>query len=53
MIFTAWGVGSILALVSGFIYDIKGSFKLAFFLAGTLLIISLILSFIVRKPKKA
>lgn len=51
MIFTAWGIGSILALVSGIIYDRTNSFQLAFFLAGTLLIISLMLSFIIRKPK--
>src|SRR3989339_1657094 len=45
LIFTAWGVGSLLALVSGIVYDRTGSFQLAFFLAGALLIVSIILSF--------
>ena len=50
MVFTAWGVGSTLALASGIIYDRTKSFQLAFYLAGALLIVSILLSFVVRKP---
>jgi OFA family oxalate/formate antiporter-like MFS transporter len=53
MVFTAWGVGSILALVSGIIYDRTQSFQLAFFLAGALLIVSIILSFTIKKPSRS
>ncbi len=52
MVFTAWGVGSVLSLVSGLIYDRTKSFQLAFFLSGALLIVSILLSFAVRKPEK-
>jgi len=53
LVFTAWGVGSTLALLAGLIYDRTKSFKLAFFIAGILLIISIFFSFIVKKPSKA
>jgi len=52
LVFTAWGIGSILALVAGVIYDKTKSFKLAFFIAGVLLIVTLVLSFAVKKPLK-
>jgi OFA family oxalate/formate antiporter-like MFS transporter len=51
LVFTAWGVGSLLTLVSGVVYDKTQSFQYAFFLAGALLVVSIILSFIVKKPK--
>ncbi|MBI5778445.1 MAG: OFA family MFS transporter [Planctomycetes bacterium] len=53
LVFTAWGVGSLLALVSGIVYVRTGSFQLAFFLSGALLIVSIILSFTVKKPVRA
>jgi OFA family oxalate/formate antiporter-like MFS transporter len=52
LIFTAWGVGSLMALVAGFIYDRYHTFNYAFFLAGILLIITILLSFAVKKPEK-
>lgn len=51
LVFTAWGIGSLLTLVSGMVYDKTQSFQYAFFLSGALLIVSIILSFIVKKPK--
>ena len=53
LIFTAWGGGSLLALVSGIVYDKTQSFQYAFFLSGALLIVSIILSFTVKKPKNS
>jgi len=41
---------SLLALVSGIIYVKTNCFRYAFFLSGALLIVSIILSFTVRKP---
>ncbi|MBU1220986.1 OFA family MFS transporter [Myxococcota bacterium] len=53
LVFTSWGVGSLMALVSGIIKDKTGSFKLAFFIAGGLLIFSILLSFVIKKPEKS
>ncbi|MBI4833955.1 MAG: OFA family MFS transporter [Planctomycetes bacterium] len=53
MIFTAWGVGSTLTLVCGIIYERTKCFQMAFFLSGALLIVSIILSFTIKKPTKA
>jgi len=50
LVFTAWGVGSLLALISGIVYDRTHSFQYAFFLSGALLVVSILLSFAVRKP---
>ncbi len=52
LVFTSWGVGSILAVVSGKIRDMTGEFKYGFWLAGCLLIISIALSFFLKKPAK-
>jgi OFA family oxalate/formate antiporter-like MFS transporter len=50
LVFTAWGVGSILALVAGKIYDLYGSFDYALYLSGALLVVTIVMSFIVKKP---
>lgn len=52
LVFTAWGVGSIMAMVSGIIKDRTGKFDGAFYLAGGLLIISILLTFLIKKPVK-
>lgn len=52
LVFTAWGVGSTLSLAAGFIYDRTKSFKLAFLLAGGLLVMSILLSLILKKPER-
>ncbi len=51
LVFTAWGVGSILALLAGMVYDRFQSFQVALFLAGGLLIVSVVLSFVLKKPE--
>jgi len=50
LVFTAWGVGSILALVAGKIYDVYGSFDYALYLSGALLVVTMIMAFVVKKP---
>lgn len=49
LVFTAWGVGSLLALVAGKIYDVYQVFDYALYLAGVLLIVSLALSWMVGR----
>jgi OFA family oxalate/formate antiporter-like MFS transporter len=51
LVFTAWGAGSILALVAGKMYDLYGKFDYALYLSGSLLVITLVLSLIVKKPE--
>ncbi len=52
LVFTAWGVGSILAVVSGEIKKRTGSFDNAFYLAGALLVVSIAITFLIKKPLK-
>jgi len=51
LVFTAWGAGSILALVAGKMYDLYGKFDYALYLSGCLLVVTLVLSLIVKKPE--
>ena len=51
LVFTAWGVGSLMTLVAGKMYDLYQSFAIALYLAGAFLLITLVLSFVVRKPE--
>lgn len=50
LVFTAWGAGSILALVAGKVYDVFGGFQYAFYLAGALLLITIVTSVFFKKP---
>jgi len=52
LVFTSWGIGSMMALVAGIIYDRTKSFQLAFFIAGALLVVTLLISLAVKKPVK-
>ncbi len=51
LVFTAWGVGSLMTLVAGKMYDLYQSFAIALYLAGAFLLITLVLSFVMRKPE--
>jgi len=53
LVFTAWGIGSTMALVAGKIYDKYQKFDYALYLAGVLLIVTVVLSFAVKKPEAA
>jgi len=53
LIFTAWGVGSLMTLVAGKMYDLYQSFEIALYLAGAFLLVTLVLSFILSKPEMA
>jgi len=52
LVFTSWGVGSILAVVSGIIHKRTGSFDNAFYLSGGLLVASIAITFLIKKPAK-
>jgi OFA family oxalate/formate antiporter-like MFS transporter len=53
LVFTSWGVGSLLALLAGYIKDVTGSYQYALFISGVLLIVTLGLSLVVKKPGQA
>lgn len=50
LVFTAWGVGSLLTLLAGWIYDTYGTFNYALYLSGALLLVSIAMSTIMKKP---
>lgn len=53
LVFTAWGVGSIMALFAGKIYDLYQKFDYALYLAGVLLLITIVLSLVVKNPAES
>lgn len=63
LVFTSWGVGSLMALLAGYIKDNdfnvlgmafpKGQYDLALYIAGCLLVITLVVSKLVKKPTAA
>ena len=51
LVFTAWGVGGfVLPTMSGMIYDATKSFQYAFYAAGGVCLLALMLVLIIRKP---
>lgn len=51
LVFTAWGVGGfVLPTMSGMIYDATKSFQYAFYAAGCLCLLALMITFVIRKP---
>ncbi|MEW6441765.1 MAG: OFA family MFS transporter [bacterium] len=54
LVFTAWGVGGfVLPTMSGMIYDATQSFQYAFYAAGGVCLLTLMLSTVIRKPAAA
>jgi len=53
-VFTAWGVGGFfMPIISGKVFDATGNFNSAYLIAGVCLIISAVLSQLVKAPKRA
>jgi OFA family oxalate/formate antiporter-like MFS transporter len=51
LVFTAWGVGGfVLPTMSGMIYDATKSFQYAFYAAGCVCLLALMITFVIRKP---
>jgi OFA family oxalate/formate antiporter-like MFS transporter len=49
LVFTSWGAGAILALFAGKIYDVYGKFDYALYVAGALLVVTVIFSVVINK----
>ncbi len=51
LVFTAWGFGGlVLPTMSGMIYDATQSFRYAFYAAGAVCLVALVIAFAIRKP---
>ncbi len=53
LIFIGWGLGAFMPRLGGTIQDMTGSLNYAFYLSGLLLVISFILSIVIKRPKYA
>ena len=51
LIFIGWGLGAFMPKLGGIIEDATGSLNYAFYLSGALLLISFIISVIIKRPK--
>jgi len=53
LVFIGWGLGAFMPKLAGRIRDATGSYDNAFYVAGVLLIIAVVLAFVTKKPEKA
>jgi MFS family permease len=53
LVFLGWGMGAFMPKLAGRIKDVTGSYDMAFYVAGILLLIACGLAFICKKPQKA
>jgi MFS family permease len=53
LVFIGWGLGAFMPKLSGYIRDVTGTYDMAFYIAGILLIVAIILALITKKPQKA
>lgn len=51
LVFTSWGIGSLMALLAGYIKGATGKYDMALYIAGGLLIITMVISQLVKKPQ--
>ena len=51
LIFIGWGLGAFMPKLGGIIQDATGSLNLAFYISGTLLIVSFIISVVIKRPR--
>ena len=53
LVFIGWGLGAFMPKLAGHIRDITGTYDNAFYVAGVLLIVAIILAFVTKRPMKA
>ncbi|MCG8338753.1 MAG: MFS transporter, partial [Proteobacteria bacterium] len=53
LVFFGWGVGAFMPKLGGIIQDKTGSLDLAFYLSGGLLLISVVLALMLKRPDDA
>ncbi len=53
LVFLGWGMGAFMPKLAGRIADVTGSYDMAFYIAGCLLIVAIVLALVTKKPVKA
>jgi OFA family oxalate/formate antiporter-like MFS transporter len=53
IVFLGWGLGAFMPKLAGRIRDITGSYDAAFYVAGGLLILAILIAFVTKKPQKS
>jgi OFA family oxalate/formate antiporter-like MFS transporter len=53
LVFIGWGLGAFMPKLAGHIRDVTGKYDEAFYVAGVLLVIAVILAFFTKKPQKS
>jgi len=53
LVFLGWGFGAFMPKLAGRIRDVTGSYDMAFYVAGILLIVAIVLALVTKKPVKS
>ncbi len=53
LVFIGWGLGAFMPKLAGKIRDVTGNYDMAFYVAGGLLILAILIALITKKPQKA
>jgi MFS family permease len=53
LVFIGWGLGAFMPKLAGRIKDVTGSYDAAFYVAGGLLVLAILISLVCKKPQKA
>jgi MFS family permease len=53
LVFIGWGLGAFMPKLAGRIRDVTGNYDMAFYIAGGLLILAIIIALVTKKPQKA
>jgi OFA family oxalate/formate antiporter-like MFS transporter len=53
IVFIGWGLGAFMPKLAGRIKDVTGSYDAAFYVAGGLLVLAIMIAFVTKKPQKS
>jgi len=53
LVFIGWGLGAFMPKLAGKIKDVTGSYDMAFYIGGGLLILACVIALVTKKPQKA
>ena len=53
LVFIGWGLGAFMPKLGGYIRDVTGKYDWAFYIAGILLIVAILIALVTKKPAKA
>jgi MFS family permease len=53
LVFIGWGLGAFMPKLGGYIKDTTGTYEWAFYIAGILLIVAILIALVTKRPQKA